>query len=449
MRHCNAQYGRCGRRADRAGRPRLEGGHRREPRRPRRLRCAGAKATERCSQHVHVGVGGWEPRQVANLARIFYKQEVLILKAAGTSERRLQTYTKPTDRAFIDRLEQMKPATERDLNVAWYGTYTPNAGHYHSSQYRSLNLNNLGTRHTVEFRFGDGTTHAGRVKTMVQLCLAIAAKALNARCATTKNPRAYSPESARYDCHVMMIRLGMIGPEFKTARQLMMRNLPGSGRPRRHLPPHPRVARKARPVRGRAHQHLLPLRDRLQVRVRTGAAGADLPDDARRRARPPWNALSRGLPGHLLGGREAEPDTQRIRQKEELKMKTGKVAVYGTLLAGEPNYQVGADAVGRTPCAITGTLYDTGYGFPAFVPQGTTEVKAELLEVDEATMERLDRLEGYPRLYGHRKMAVRLPDGQDDTAWVYMMNRLPDRAGVILSGDCANGARKEGDEAPA
>lgn len=116
-------------------------------------------------------------------------------------------------------------------------------------------------------------------------------------------------------------------------------------------------------------------------------------------------------------------------------MKTKKVAVYGTLLTGEPNCRVGADAVSRTPCTITGTLYDTGWGFPAFVPQGTTEVKAELLEVDEATMERLDRLEGYPRLYGRRKVPVRLPDGQADTAWVYVMNRLPDRARVIPGGD--------------
>lgn len=60
---------------------------------------------------------------------------------------------------------------------------------------------------------------------------------------------------------------------------------------------------------------------------------------------------------------------------------------------------------------------------------------AELLEVDEATMERLDRLEGYPNLYDRRKVTVSLPDGQADTAWVYVMNRLPDRARVIPGGD--------------
>lgn len=69
------------------------------------------------------------------------------------------------------------------------------------------------------------------------------------------------------------------------------------------------------------------------------------------------------------------------------------------------------------------------------MPEGATEVVAELLEVDEATMERLDRLEGYPNLYDRRKVTVSLPDGQADTAWVYVMNRLPDRARVIPGGD--------------
>ena len=77
------------------------------------------------------------------------------------------------------------------------------------------------------------------------------------------------------------------------------------------------------------------------------------------------------------------------------------------------------------------------------MPEGATEVVAELLEVDEATMERLDRLEGYPRLYDRRKVTVSLPDGGADTAWVYMMNRLPDRARVIPGGDWRRW-RKEG-----
>ena len=59
----------------------------------RALRKAGAKTPSCTSQHVHVGVSAFSARQIANFARIFYKQEELILKAAGTLETRLSHYT--------------------------------------------------------------------------------------------------------------------------------------------------------------------------------------------------------------------------------------------------------------------------------------------------------------------------------------------------------------------
>ena len=41
---------------------------------------------------------------------------------------------------------------------------------------------------------------------------------------------------------------------------------------------------------------------------------------------------------------------------------TIRVAVYGTLLTGEGNYRVGADALEREPCRMSGTLYDPNAG---------------------------------------------------------------------------------------
>ena len=171
---------------------------------------------------------GFTARQIANLARIYYKQEALLLKAAGTHDSRLRRYTKPTDREFIARLEAAKPDTREELNKAWFGYENPHPEHYESSRYRSLNLNNVWRMGTVEFRLFNGVDHAGVAKCNIHLCLALAAKALTAKCASTKCPREFSETSAKYDLRVLLLRLGLIGNEFKSTRMHLLKNLPGS-----------------------------------------------------------------------------------------------------------------------------------------------------------------------------------------------------------------------------
>ena len=115
-------------------------------------------------------------------------------------------------------------------------------------------------------------------------------------------------------------------------------------------------------------------------------------------------------------------------------MKTVKLIVYGTLMSGERNHRFCRNAVSITPCSITGTLYDTGYGFPAFVPEGENTVAAELIEIPFEDWEAVDRLEGYPRLYDRLMFPAKLADGTDTTGWVYFMHNLPEMAQVIESG---------------
>ena len=118
---------------------------------------------------------------------------------------------------------------------------------------------------------------------------------------------------------------------------------------------------------------------------------------------------------------------------------TFKVAVYGTLLAGERNERWAAGAISRVPCVIRGTLYDTGCSFPAFVPDADgQEVKAEILTVTAEGLAHMDILEGYPRLYRREEVEATLSDGTVVKTMVYVMNRLPERATVIASGDWRN-----------
>ena len=115
-------------------------------------------------------------------------------------------------------------------------------------------------------------------------------------------------------------------------------------------------------------------------------------------------------------------------------MKTVKLIVYGTLMSGERNHRFCRNAVSITPCTVTGTLYDTGYGFPAFVTEGENMVAAELIEIPFEDWEAVDRLEGYPRLYDRLMFSAKLADGTDTTGWVYVMHNLPEMAQVIESG---------------
>ena len=204
----------------------------------RAIRHAGAKTPATTSQHVHVGVADFTAEQLTNLVRIHYKQEKLIHKAFGTLETRLAHYTRPTDRDFVERILSRRPRTLDELNEAWFGRRQTFFAHYDGHRYRSLNLNPVWEpKRTVEWRFGNGTTHSGEAKTMVALCLAMAAKAKLARAASGRNPREYSEASAKYDMRVFLLHLGLSGDEFKSVRMHLLKRLPGSaawknGRPR-------------------------------------------------------------------------------------------------------------------------------------------------------------------------------------------------------------------------
>lgn len=111
------------------------------------------------------------------------------------------------------------------------------------------------------------------------------------------------------------------------------------------------------------------------------------------------------------------------------------IAVYGTLRSGEGNHRLVEDARSKTPCVIPGRLMNTGYGYPAIVLDPAAETVGEVIEITREMFARVDRLEGYPHLYTRERVRVRLASGGEKTAWVYVMNQLPDHATPIPSGD--------------
>ena len=118
-----------------------------------------------------------------------------------------------------------------------------------------------------------------------------------------------------------------------------------------------------------------------------------------------------------------------------MKKETVLIAAYGTLRSGECNERFCRNAVSRRNATISGTLYDTGWGFPAFVPEGDTPVTVELIEIPIRDWADVDRLEGCPRLYDRMQMDFTLDNGEQVKAWIYIMNHLPETTKIIVSGD--------------
>ena len=194
------------------------------------LRKAGAYANTETGLHVHVGGRDLTPTQIKNLVRLFYKQEVLILNAAGTLPNRIRRYTRFTDHSFVDAICRMANPTMERLSAAYYSGYSGTSGHYCQARYHALNLHNLfkDTKGTVEFRFWNGSTKAGDVRTAILFCLLVVARAKLAKATSAKHQRTYSAASAKYDLRVFLLRLGANGRFFREMRMTMMRNLPGS-----------------------------------------------------------------------------------------------------------------------------------------------------------------------------------------------------------------------------
>lgn len=193
----------------------------------RAVRKAGARADSSTGIHIHVDGSRFNAKSATNLVKLVHKQERLLEHALGVSESRLGRYCRSIDPAFMQRLESRRPRTMQELSDAWYGYRNASPQRYDSTRYRGLNLNSLFFRGTIELRYFNGTLHAGEVKGYVQLTLALAAKALSARTASSKR-RDFSAATAKYDFRVVLLHLGLIGEEFKTARLHLTKNLAGS-----------------------------------------------------------------------------------------------------------------------------------------------------------------------------------------------------------------------------
>jgi hypothetical protein len=190
----------------------------------RKLREAGAIANDSCGIHVHVDASPFDANTLRNITNIMASKEDLIYKALQVTVARQHRWCKPVDARFLEELNRRKPKTLNEVSRIWYNGGDRSSVHYDDSRYHCLNLHSVFQKGTVEFRLFNSTTHAGKIKAYIQFCLAISAQALNQRCASRQKTQT---TNEKYTFRTWLLRLGLIGDEFKTARIHLLEHLDG------------------------------------------------------------------------------------------------------------------------------------------------------------------------------------------------------------------------------
>lgn len=186
----------------------------------------GAMANTSCGIHVHVDGANHTPESLSRLLNFAIGRQDLFYEALQIGDRANRWCHKISPELF----KAMKQTGRQSRDAAEHIWYSPrNDGyeggishsHYNTTRYHGINLHAFFTKGTVEFRLFNGTTHAGKIKAYIQFCLAMSAWAINCDHDDLHFKRItnYTQEQkAALMKRVLINRLGMRGPEFKTAR---------------------------------------------------------------------------------------------------------------------------------------------------------------------------------------------------------------------------------------
>lgn len=194
----------------------------------RRLRKAGAVSESRyqCGIHIHIGAKKHTPNTLKNLVNLMAAKEDLIYKSLEIDPLRVR-WCKKVNEDLIQAINKKKPKTLKQLSDIWYTGYENENRdrHYHTSRYHGLNLHSTFTKGTIEFRLFNGTLHAGKIRSYIVFCLAISHQALTQKSASARRTHT---DNEKYTFRCWLLRLGLIGDEFKNCRIHLMKALDGN-----------------------------------------------------------------------------------------------------------------------------------------------------------------------------------------------------------------------------
>lgn len=190
----------------------------------RKLRSAGAKVNSSCGIHIHIDATPHDVKTLRNIVNIMAAKEDLLYKSLKVDVHR-EHYCAKADTRFLDELNAKRPTSMDTLESIWYNGRSGRNYHYDESRYHGLNLHSVFSKGTIEFRLFNSTLHAGEIKSYIQLCMAISHQALVQKSASRIKTQS---SNEKYTFRVWLLRLGLIGDEFKTARHHLLKNLGGN-----------------------------------------------------------------------------------------------------------------------------------------------------------------------------------------------------------------------------
>lgn len=193
----------------------------------RALRGAGAVVNESCGMHVHVDASKHTPQSLKNALSIMYSKEDILFKALNVNERRVERWCQKVREPMLEKIRKLPANTTMErLKRERYEGSDESDEHYNWTRYYALNLHSVFYRGTLEWRCFESTLHAGKVRANITLALAISAQAINQ--SRTVMRKTEISENPAFTFRTFLLRLGLIGPEYKNVREHLLSNLPGN-----------------------------------------------------------------------------------------------------------------------------------------------------------------------------------------------------------------------------
>ncbi len=146
----------------------------------------GGMINSSCGIHIHINAEPHNAKTLKNIINIMSSKEDLLYKTLKIDSGRVNRYCGKVDDDFVSKMNSKRRLTLDEIKNNWYAGYRSNieaTRHYSNTRYKGLNLHSVFYKGTIEFRLFNGTLHAGKIKSYIQLCLAISNQALQQKSA--------------------------------------------------------------------------------------------------------------------------------------------------------------------------------------------------------------------------------------------------------------------------